>query len=479
MGRIFAFGLRVSEMNKIKYFLIIFAAPLILIACQPISYETLSAGPSSLLQSFRTADANVKTENKKQVNKESLSLILDRENTSASLGESFSKAIGKAVDSDPTIISEIRALEAKRHSIEAFRTNKNFQVSTSIYGGIEDVTDETAGIAVIVSANRLLYDGGRLDAQLSAEELLGESANQRLQASKERRAAELATFWVDLERYQDLEKLMSARLAVLSPLFGQLETVADAGIGDVSKVAAAQRVMSRIRVTQTDIMKELEQAKLSFENSFGALPVEMRYDQDLIANSVPIEITEEMIRSAPALRAEYLSYKSALLQIEAASLKDDINVGFESRLQRPLGSSSRDSDESIGLVLKKTIYNGNRISAELSQAKALADSAYEKLRYTFREGKRNVRLARRTISSMDEAIALAKAESEIAVDEIAYLRRQLIIGESTLDNVLSAEARLYEAQAQEINFLASKRKAELTILAAIGKLGLVIGLSSQ
>ena len=90
-------------------------------------------------------------------------------------------------------------------------------------------------------------------------------------------------------------------------------------------------------------------------------------------------------------------------------MKDDINVGFESRLQRPLGSSSRDSDESIGLVLKKTIYNGNRISAELSQAKALADSAYEKLRYTFREGKRNVRLARRTISSMDEAIALAKA----------------------------------------------------------------------
>ena len=80
---------------------------------------------------------------------------------------------------------------------------------------------------------------------------------------------------------------------------------------------------------------------------------------------------------------------------------------------------------------------------------------------------------------MDEAIALAKAESEIAVDEIAYLRRQLIIGESTLDNVLSAEARLYEAQAQEINFLASKRKAELTILAAIGKLGLVLGLSSQ
>ena len=124
----------------------------------------------------------------------------------------------------------------------------------------------------------------------------------------------------------------------MSPLFGQLETVADAGIGDVSKVAAAQRVMSRIRVTQTDIMKI--RASEVIRKLIWSFALEMRYDQDLIANSVPIEITEDMIRSAPALRAEYLSYKSTLAQIEAASLKDDINVGFESRLQRPLGNSS-------------------------------------------------------------------------------------------------------------------------------------------
>ena len=41
---------------------------------------------------------------------------------------------------------------------------------------------------------------------------------------------------------------------------------------------------------------------------------------------------------------------------------------------------------------------------------------------------------------------------------IEYLRKQLVIGGSTLDSVLSAEARLYDAEAKEISFIAERRK---------------------
>ena len=37
-------------------------------------------------------------------------------------------------------------------------------------------------------------------------------------------------------------------------------------------------------------------------------------------------------------------------------------------------------------------------------------------------------------------------------EEISYLRQQLVIGGSTLDSVLTAEAHLYDAEAKEINF---------------------------
>ena len=72
--------------------------------------------------------------------------------------------------------------------------------------------------------------------------------------------------------------------------------------------------------------------------------------------------------------------------------------------------------------------------------------------------------------SMDNAIRLAKENAKVTSDEIVYLRQQLVIGGSTLDSVLSAEARLYEAESREITFLADKRKSQLIIASTLGLL---------
>ena len=64
-----------------------------------------------------------------------------------------------------------------------------------------------------------------------------------------------------------LQKQIDARLAILDPLIEQLEKVAEAGIGDMSKVTAAQRTVSGIRVTQTNISEGLAKARLDFLNA--------------------------------------------------------------------------------------------------------------------------------------------------------------------------------------------------------------------
>ena len=84
--------------------------------------------------------------------------------------------------------------------------------------------------------------------------------------------------------------------------------------------------------------------------------------------------------------------------------------------------------------------------------------------------------AEQTLLSMTKAIELAKTNAEITADEIAYLRKQLVIGGSTLENVLSAEAQLYEAESTAINFLAEQRKAKVSILTALGLLTPALGL---
>ena len=91
-------------------------------------------------------------------------------------------------------------------------------------------------------------------------------------------------------------------------------------------------------------------------------------------------------------------------------------------------------------------------------------------------GERTVRAAYQTIGSMDKAIDLARENARVTKAETRALRKQLVIGGSTLDSVLSAEARLYDAEAKEINFLAERRSAELVILSSLGLLTDALGL---
>ena len=83
------------------------------------------------------------------------------------------------------------------------------------------------------------------------------------------------------------------------------------------------------------------------------------------------------------------------------------------------------------------------------------------IRDTFREGVRTIDSDQHIIDSLDKAIVLARENASITAEEIIYLKQQLVIGGSTLDSVLSAEARLYDAESNEINFLAEKRKSQL------------------
>ena len=98
---------------------------------------------------------------------------------------------------------------------------------------------------------------------------------------------------------------------MLDPLIDQLERVADAGVGDVSQVAAAERTVSLIRVIEADIVERLELAKVNFINIFGALPDNPQFDFMFVSQAVPKSI-DNIISKAPALLAAYSSYLARL-----------------------------------------------------------------------------------------------------------------------------------------------------------------------
>ena len=120
--------------------------------------------------------------------------------------------------------------------------------------------------------------------------------------------------------------------------------------------------------------------------------------------------------------------------------------------------------------MQKTFFDGQKLESEIKLAEERAKAQLEFLKATYRSGNKMVKTAYTTISSMEKAIKIANDIAANAVEEISYLRKQLIIGQSTLDSVLSAEARLYDAESKVINFVADRRIAELSILSSVGEL---------
>ena len=148
----------------------------------------------------------------------------------------------------------------------------------------------------------------------------------------------------------------------------------------------------------------------------------------------------------PALLAAYSSYLARLSSLSAVENKDNFSVGLETKFQRPFGGSGYDLDESIGLVKVQDTLCGDQLEAEIRVSRAEVESQLHTLRATYRSAKSSCRDGPQTINANEKAVELAKKNAKSAHEEIKFLRKQLVIGQSTLDSVLGAEARLYEAE---------------------------------
>jgi outer membrane protein TolC len=437
---------------------------LVLIACEEVGFPLL---PANMSASRNDVDSGKKLEGLLPTTS-SLEELTENRLIKVDVDAGSLKAILQAIDQSPDVLAAENGVAESRAKLSSTESGRDIQIKAIALGGVEDLSDETVGVAAILSANRMLYDGGILEAKIDSDRFYLRSAEQAYLAVRGERAFTLSRSWVELEKYQSLRDLIDDRLSVLDPLLVQLEEVAVAGVGDVGQVAQAQRIVSNILVAETEISQSYEQAKIAFINAFGSLPMKARYPAALISKQVPTSTVKQIAKKSPGLMSKYWAYRAAEAAVVATKAQDKFSIGFEVKVQKPLGGSGVGSDESFGLALSKNFYQGEQLQSQVARAEATAHVSAAQVTATYRKGELMILAARETIKSMDEAIVLAKTNAQSSREEIEYLRKQLIIGGSTLESVLSAEARLFEAESKEIGFIAERRKAESTILALSG-----------
>ena len=452
---------------------LIFIGSLITTGCNGPDLSLIKTKAMSLVPNEKMFSREDQSENgvEKVKATQSLETLLTGALADKNKGSDFSSVIGFALQKDPVLVFKRRSLSAKNAAIESSAAMKDYQVNSTIFAGVEDISDNTKGVGFGINASRMIFDGGRLDAKIASRSFAAEAAKFDLKANVDGQAYNLAEIWLELEKYESLKKKIDERLSILEPLIENLEQVAQAGIGDVSKVTAAQRTVSTIRVTQTNIYEGLAKAKVEFESAYGVISADISYDAEFIDSLLPDKIDQSLAQKSPLLLSKYAEYQVALANLAEIKAQDKFYVGFEVRALRPLAGSSYDSDESVGFVANKDLFNNRTLQSRIIEAEEIAAAAEAQIEAAFRQGASSLRSALQSIESMEKAISLARENAQITSDEIIYLRQQLIIGGSTLDSVLSAEARLYEAESKEIEFRTEKLRAQLLIASILGLLG--------
>ena len=94
---------------------------------------------------------------------------------------------------------------------------KEFQVSVPFTVELKTLQITPRAFALALNTSRLIYDGGLLDAQISSQQYLADSANLDLAATLDQRALRLGKLWIELEKHEALKDQIEGRLAVLDP----------------------------------------------------------------------------------------------------------------------------------------------------------------------------------------------------------------------------------------------------------------------
>ena len=79
------------------------------------------------------------------------------------------------------------------------------------------------------------------------------------------------------------------------------------------------------------------------------------------------------------------------------------------------------------------------MESEIKEAEAQVQASIYEVQQIYQRGERIILSAQQNVAAMDKALVLARETIKNMNDEIAYLKRQLVIGGSTIDSVLSAK----------------------------------------
>lgn len=342
----------------------------------------------------------------------------------------------------------------------------------------------TASESLSITIQQLIYDGGRTIAAIHSAKSADYAGRATLLRNLQTLALNVANaFYAVL---QDNATIVADAQLVKEFEVNELSVTAQIrnGAAARSDLAAAQFQTAQARGNLVTAQGQAIAAQATFATTMGLDADTQAVPQQLGSQTqVPNPSYSTSVKRAFLLRPDYIASqytvesdkeglryaKLARFPVLTAGASDQVGRSFGPLVSVSNGNGSSFSNtKTLGLNLSIPIYDQGLTNYNVAVAAATLDSAYDALRQSGLQVESDVRSALANLISARALLVQTDAELTAARVSLDATQAQYRVGATTIINVVTAEANLSTAQADQIQALYGVQTAQQNYLYATG-----------
>ena len=379
------------------------------------------------------------------------------------------RALLRAADEDVAqAMSQLRPIVNWSATLE-----RSFGNTTSAQTGFTSAGISTNSLSVGLTAQLVLYDGGRsaLGVEIAKESVLG--TREALLSLEQQVLLRAAQAYLEVRRNAEFVSLRNNNVRLITQELRAARERFDVGEVTRTDVALAEARLAAAKSGLAASQGGLARAQLEFVAAVGRKPGRLYTPSPLRRLPTTRAAAENIaLRGHPDMARARREVKIADLRVSLADRAYQPSVTLNGRLalSDTLGTGAHSQTGSIGVTASGPIYNGGRLASVQRQAMQASNASRAALHVTSHSIRQNVGNA---LASLEVARASSIAgQQQVRAARVAFrgVREEATLGSRTTLDVLNAEQELLDAQANLISAQVDELIAGYALLATMGEL---------
>lgn len=388
--------------------------------------------------------------------------------------------IEDAIINNPEYRAQVNAYKGIEAEVQGAKGSWLPTIDLGMGTGLEEIDTRTSNTSLTrsessIRATQNLFEGFRTENEIKRQEARLEAAAYSADAVANQIALDMAQAYINLQKEQDLVRLIEENRDTHLRIVDQITQRSDAGIGNQVE---ADQASARLALANTNLAAQqnnYNDALNRFQRILGRLP-----DSDLVKPTLTFsfpksveEATNNAILNHPTLRSANSDIAQAQAQHDSAraAYYPRVDLEVQKTFDNNIGGVEGKNENLQAMIrMRYNLYNGGKDSANRARTAAGIQQAAEIRNNTSRQTVENLRYAWDAKNYLSIQLDYIKQQVNLTKETLSGYHKQFNLGRRSLLDLLNTEDEYITAQRSLVTSNADYQVAQFRILNGMGTL---------